>query len=150
LGKFLTQIQRANLVDVLDRIIPRTGEMPGAGQIAVEYVEAAALESAVTARVVLDTLMAVDAVAGSGHGKPITEIADTEKVALLEVVAEQRPSLFGEFVDLVYDGYYTDASVIERLGPDAGKPQPEGRPIAPFDPQIVVSVRQLGPRYRTI
>ena len=129
MGKFLTQIQRANLVDVLDRIIPRTGEMPGAGQIAVEYVEAAALESAVTARV---------------------EIADTEKVALLEVVAEQRPSLFGEFVGLVYDGYYTDASVIERLGPDAGKPQPEGRPIAPFDPQIVVSVRQLGPRYRTI
>ena len=103
-----------------------------------------------TAGVVLDTLMAIDAAAGSGYGKPFTEIADTEKVALLEAVAEQRPSLFGEFVDLVYDGYYTDAFVIERLGPDAGKPQPEGRPIAPFDPQIVVSVRQLGPRYRTV
>jgi hypothetical protein len=150
LDKFLTDIQKAGLVDVLDLIIPRLGEMPGAGQIVFEYVKAAACGSAATARVVLDTLMAIDAAAGSGYGKPFTEIADTEKVALLEAVEEQRPSLFGEFVDLVYDGYYTDAFVIERLGPDAGKPQPEGRPIALFDPQIVVSVRQLGPRYRTV
>ena len=146
---FLTEIQRTLLVDALDRIIPEAGEMPGAGAIAVEYVESAATTRSTTARTVLGTLMAIDAAAGSEYGKPFTDIADSSKASLLLVVERMYPKLFGEFVDLVYDGYYTDASVIERLGPDAGKPQPEGRPIAPFDPQIVKSVRQLGPKYRT-
>jgi hypothetical protein len=148
-GSFLTEVQRTLLVDVLDLIIPEAGEMPGAGAIAVEHVESAATTRPTTSRTVLGTLMAVDAAAGSEYGEPFTEIADSFKASLLRVVERMYPKLFGEFVDLVYDGYYTDASVIERLGPDAGKPQPEGRPIAPFDPQIVESVRQLGPKYRT-
>ena len=150
MGKFLTEIQRALLVDVLDRIIPEAGEMPGAGAIAVEYVESAAMTRSTTARTVLGTLMAIDAAAGSEYGEPFTEIADSSKATLLVVVERMYPKLFGEFVDLVYDGYYTDATVIERLGPDAGMPQPGGRPIAPFDPKIVESVRQLGPKYRMV
>ena len=149
MGNFLTKIQRSTLVDVLDRIIPRTGEMPGAGQIAIEYVETAATASSSTGRVVLDTLMAIDVAAGSGNGKRFADVADSAKAALLRVIEEQDPAVFSEFVDLVYDGYYTDPSVIERLGPDAGTPQPSGFPIAPFDPRIVEKVRHIGPRYRS-
>ena len=59
MGNFLTKIQRSTLVDVLDRIIPRTEEMPGAGQIAIKYVETTATASSSTGCVVLDTLMAL-------------------------------------------------------------------------------------------
>ena len=48
-----------------------------------------------------------------------------------------------------YDGYNTHPSVTERLGPDAGTPQPRGFPIAPFDPRIVEKVRHIGPRYQS-
>ena len=148
MGAFLTDTQRATLVDVLDRIIPEEGEMPSAGHIAADYVESAATASSTTARVVLDSLMAIDATAGSHHSKPFLDIADSAKEALLKMVEEQNPQLFGEFVNLAYSGYYTNTTVIERLGPDAGTPQPEGLPIAPFDPTIVGEVRKLGPRYR--
>ena len=148
MGDFLTDSQRATLVDVLDRIIPKEGEIPSAGQIATDYVETAATASATTARVVLDTLVATDVAAGSHHGKPFLDIDDSAKETLLKMVEEQNPEMFSEFVRLAYSGYYTNTSVIERLGPDAGTPQPKGLPIAPFDPTIVEKVRNLGPRYR--
>ena len=148
MGDILTDSQRATLAHVLDGIIPKDSGMPGAGQIAADYVESVATASASTARVVLDTLMATDAVAGSQHGKPFSDVADSEKEILLKMVEAQDPDVFEEFVSLAYSGYYTNSSIIERLGPDAGTPQPRGLPIAPFDPAIVEKVRDLGPRYR--
>lgn len=148
MSDFLTDSQRATLIDVLDRILPEESNMPGAGHIAADYVESAATASASTARVVLDTLMATDAVAGSEHGRPFSDVADSEKEALLRMVEARDPDVFEEFLSLAYSGYYTNASIIERLGPDAGTPQPRGLPIAPFDPAIVEKVRDLGPRYR--
>lgn len=145
MSDILTDAQRATLMDMLDRIIPKDGDMPGAGQIATDYVEAAATAAA---RVVLDTLMATDAAAGSQHGKPFSDVADSAKEAVLKTVEAQDPDVFEEFVSLAYSGYYTNASIIGRLGPDAGTPQPQGLPIAPFDPAIVEKVRDLGPRYR--
>lgn len=147
MSDLLTDAQRAALAHVLDHIIPGEGDMP-AGQIAAGYVESAATASAAAARTVLDALAATDAAAGSQHGKPFCDIADSQKEALLKVVEAQDPQVFDDFVSLVYRGYYTNASVIERLGPDAGTPQPKGFPIAPFDPAIVGKVRGLGPHYR--
>ena len=148
MGDFLTHTQRATLADVLDCIIPEEAETPGAGQIAADHVEWAATASPATARIVLDTLTATDAAAGSHHGEPFSDIADSAKETLLKLVEKQNPDLFGEFVSLAYGGYYTNASVIKRLGPDAGTPQPKGLPVPPFDPTIVEEVRNLGPRYR--
>ena len=56
--------------------------------------------------------------------------------------------MFGEFVTLAYNGYYTDESVVRLLGPDAGIPQPKGFLVASFNPAIVSNVRKLGQRYR--
>jgi hypothetical protein len=81
--------------------------MPGAGQIASEYVETEATASSSTGRVVLDTLMAIDVAAGSGHGKRFADMADSANAALIRVIEEQDRAVFSDFVDLVYDGYPT-------------------------------------------
>ena len=148
MGTFLTCTQRAILVDLLDQIIPEKGDMPGAGQASFDHVESVALGSTFAARVVLDMLKDADAIAGTHHGKPFSDLDDSAKESSLKMVEDQDPEIFSAFVGLVYSGYYTNAAVIRRLGPNARKPQPTGFPIDPFDPTIVETVRGLGPRYR--
>jgi len=150
MSNLLTDTQRSLLEDVLDHIIPKEGDMPAAGQIAASYVESASSTSAITIRVVLDMLALTAATAGSLHSKSFSDIADSLKGPLLKIIEEQSPEIFRDFVTLVYNGYYTNASVIKRLGPDARIPQPTGFPISPFNPAIVNNVRNLGPRYRAI
>ena len=144
----LTDTQRVLLKQLLDHIIPKEGEMPAAGEIAARHVEGAAEMSSVTARVVLDMMVVADAMAGSCYGKPFSDIADSSKEPLLKIIQEQYPRMFGEFVTLAYNGYYTDESVVRLLGPDAGIPQPKGFLVASFNPAIVSNVRKLGQRYR--
>ena len=150
MSNFLTDTQRSLLKDVLNHIIPEDMVMPAAGQIAAGYVESASSTSEITIRVVLDILALTDTTAGSLYGKPFSSISDSLKKPLLKIIEEKSPKLFSDFVTLVYNGYYTNASVIELLGPDARNPQPTGFQISPFNSEIVNNVRKLGTRYRAI
>ena len=144
----LTRIQRATLVDLLDQIIPNEDGMPGAGEISAGYIESVVLVSPRTAHIILDILEATETAAHAHHSKPFSDLVDSAKKSSLKIVEDQGRELFDAFVRLVYSGYYTNSAVINRLGPTARKPQPEGFPISPFDPLIVENVRALGPRYR--
>jgi hypothetical protein len=145
---FLTCTQRATLKALLDQIIPNKNNMPSAGEISTGYIESSVLVSAHNAHVVLDILKAIHTMSDARHSKPFSSLVDSAKKSALAMVENKEPDLFNAFVRLAYSGYYTNASVIKRLGPNARKPQPEGFPIAPFDPTIVKNVRDLGPRYR--
>ena len=146
----LTRIQRATIVDLLDQIIPNEDGMPGAGEISTGYIESVVLVSPPTAHVILDILEATEAAANTHHSKPFSNLVDSAKKSSLKMVENQDPELFAAFVHLAYSGYYTNSAVINRIGPTARKPQPEGFPISPFDPSIVENVRNRGPRYREI
>ena len=98
----------------------------------------------------LDTLKRADAVAGSRHQKAFCDLSEPHQYTVLKGVEKESPDLFMEFVRHTYSGYYTNPSVVGRLGADAGPPQPRGFPIEPFDPSIVDQVRKLGSRYRAV
>ena len=148
MSSLLTNSQRVLLEDVLNHIIPSDVEMPAAGQAAIGYVESEAATYPSTRRIVLDILSLADSVAGYLHNKPFFRICNSLKEPLLKAVEEKHPRVFGAFVTLAYSGYYTNELVINKIGSNAGAPQPKGFPVAPFDPDIVRNTRKLGPRYR--
>lgn len=150
MSSLLSEEQRFLLEDVLNNIIPGNDEMPAAGLVASDFVERSASGSAASKRIVLDMIAVADAAAGSYHNKPFSDVSDSSKESLLHIVEEQNKEIFSDFVNLVYDGYYTNPSVISLLGVDAGTPQPTGFSNPPFDPVIVDNVRTLGPRYRAV
>ncbi len=150
MSNLLSQEQRSLLEDVLDNIIPGSDEMPAAGLVASDFVERSAIGSVAIKRIVLDIVSATDAMAGLHHNKRFLDVSDSAKESLLKIVEEQNKGIFSDFVNLVYDGYYTNPSVIDLLGVDAGVPQPTGFSNPPFDPGIVDDVRMRGPRYRVV
>ena len=150
MSNLLSEEQRSLLEDVLNNIIPGNDEMPAAGLVASDFVERSAIGSVTIKRIVLDIVAATGAMAGLHHNKRFLEVSDSSKESLLRIVEEQNKGIFSDFVNLVYDGYYTNPSVIGLLGVDAGTPQPTGFSNPPFDPGIVDDVRTRGPRYRVV
>lgn len=145
-----TEKQLELLIDVLDQIIPEGKSLPSAGTTAANFVAEMASRSNMVMRTVMDVLNITEASAGSNHSKSFLDIPHDSKELVLKNVEESHPEMFSNFVSLVYDGYYTNESVIALLGSDAGMPQPTGFPVPPFNPEIVANVRKLGPRFRSI
>ena len=147
---FLTDTQCSLLVDIIDHIVPKNGELTAGGHIVIDYVESYAKTSPKTKRMLLDILALTDAMSGSLYNEKFLDIADFSKEPLLKEVEAQNSVIFGELVALVYDAYYTNEAVIKQIGPDAGIPQPKGASYQPFNPDIVENVRKLGPEYREV
>ena len=150
MSSLLSGEQTTTLEDILNNIIPANDEMPAAGLVVRDFVGRSASRSPVRKRIVLAMIAVTDAVARAYHDKSFSEVPDSLKEFVLKIVEEQNEELFSEFVNLAYDGYYTNPSVINLLGVDAGAPQPVGFSNSSFDPGIVDNVRMLGPRYRVI
>ena len=149
MSAFFTERERSLLVQVLDRLVPRDGEMPGAGEVGVpEYLERVARRDGKSGHVILGALKKVEATAGNQYGQPFEGLAPGEKDAVLRLVEQERPEFFQALVEHSYSGYYTNQDVLRRLCPDARPPQPGGYEVEPFDPGTLDKVRELGPRYR--
>ena len=150
MSDILTNPQLSLLKDILDTLIPADNNMPGAGSIATSFFETMANKSAATKRTILDMLATTDAVSGLNHNRSFSDISNSSREPLLAIVEQQNNQTFSDFLNLAYDGYYTNPVVIKLLGPAAKTPQPTGFANQPFNPSIVDQVRTLGPRFREI
>ena len=138
--------RRELLVSVLDRIVPREGDYPGAGELGVvEYLESAASRSAGSAAILDRGLARIEAADGS-----FAELSDGDQDRVLERVERDDPGFFAELVRHAYTGYYTDPRITELLGPDVRPPQPLGYPLEAGDLSLLENVRKRGPIYRKV
>tara|TARA_B100000949_G_C13947838_1_gene311617 strand:- start:85 stop:537 length:453 start_codon:yes stop_codon:yes gene_type:complete len=150
MSDILTDSQLSMLRDILNTLIPADNNMPGAGSVATSFIETGAKKSATTKRTILDMLATTDAVSGLNHNRSFSDISNSSREPLLAIVEEQNRQIFSDFLNLAYDGYYTNPVVIKLLGHAAKTPQPTGFATQPFNPSIVDQVRTLGPRFREI
>ena len=126
---------------LLDTLIPGDGDFPAASAVGLG-----------------------DALAGHNRfAAPLAEVtallpanfealaAEGRTGALIDIEA-QYPALFKALIVGAYSLYYTQpqvAAVIERLtGHTARPPQPDGHPLAPFDPALVAVPAARAPFYR--
>jgi hypothetical protein len=107
----LTNDQRRVLVRVLDRLIPREGAMPGAGEIGTAAFVEEELRGAPHLRT--SVVAVIDALPDAAGLQGLSE-ADLH--ARLAAIEQQQPEAFGALLQTTYRGYYGHPAVVAALG----------------------------------
>ena len=141
--------QRALLTAVLERIIPQSPEMPGAGDLGVTAsIERALATASPLRRLFLDGLVEIELASARQNERGFRDLGPDEQDAVLRAVEEAQPTFFSALVDHTYRGYYTDPRVHEAIGFESRPPQPLGHQLPPFDPELLARQRQRAPFWR--
>ena len=139
----LSPAQRALLAEVLDRIIPREGDLAGAGEAgAADYIDGVLERSPELRHAFLSGLAALDA------PMPFESLSADEKVSRMRGVETAHPDFFTTLVRETYAGYYSNPAVVEALGLDPTPPQPIGYVLEPFDYGLLDNPKKLGKLYK--
>ena len=138
----LSDAQRALLSAVLNRIVPASGDMPGAGDLGIaRFAESVAAASTGKRRLLMDGLVRIE-LAASERGGSFTALAESAQVEALQSVEASNPDFFQELVTQTYRGYYTNETVCGALG--YRPPNREDYDPLPFDESLLEPVRQRG------
>jgi hypothetical protein len=118
------------LTGILNRLIPSTDLMPGAGDIGVaRYIEG----MAVAAPNLRDHFTAV--LLGMPDGDRLAVLSSADVDRLLHRVEQERAESFNVLLQAVYAGYYSSPQVTVLLGWTDVESIPE--PWRPFDTRLV-------------
>ena len=141
---FLNQSQRDNLTLALDRLVPATEEMPGAGALGLaNFVERAAAGNPKARRLFTDGLTQLEIAAVQGQGAPFAQLDGPARDAVLKMLQEQWPVFFDALLRQCYNGYYTNPQVLELIGYES--PNPADYQYQPLDETLLEPQRQRAP-----
>lgn len=147
----LTDVDRVVLKQMLDLVIPPVDDFPGAGGLGlVERVERGSLRYGRLRSGLLSILDAMTLDVTSRVEGGFAALDEERQVGVLKTVEADLPVQFSEFVELVYEIYYTDSRVHERIGWAGRPPQPEGFDIGSWDPAILKNAREREPFWRKV
>ena len=148
MATFLSADQRALLDAVLDRLIPPTGTMPGAGQVGTaDYLDTVAGESPRLARLFAAGLRTIETAAVRRDSSFVQMSGDQQDDVLRHV--ESSKSAFFEILLLhTYNGYYSNPEIVEALGLEPRPPQPRGQEVEFGDFSALEAVTSRGQAYR--
>ena len=147
----LTDVDRVVLTRVMDLIIPPAGDFPGAGVLGLaERLERASVRYGRLRSGLLTVLDAMSLDIASRIEGGFAALDEERQIAAITTVESDLPIQFSEFVELVYETYYTDSRVYERIGWAGRPPQPEGFDLEPWDPAILEKVRKREPFWREV
>lgn len=135
---------RADLIALLDGIVPPRDDLAGAGGLGLAdavLADASASERTGDLEAILDRVPA-----------GFASLDGVAREAALRAIADRAAREFASVVNLAYTAYYTDPRVLHalqaRTGYLAGPPQPEGYRLDGFDEAMVQRVRERGPIWR--
>lgn len=138
------------LIAVLDRIIPRSGEMPGAGEAGVAVFVETALKKDDELAGLFDLGLTEIATESLRQGALFIGLSDEDKDDVLREVELEDLEFFAALIKQAYGGYYTDPAILALLGEDARPPQPSGHKIERGDLSLLDAVRARGQIYRDV
>ena len=147
---FFSESQIELVTEVLNRIIPPNDRMPGAGAIAVDYLDQAAGGSAWLRQIFSRGLVHIEVRAYAAYTDDFTALSEEERDAVLRQVETDDPEYFETLVRQTYNGYYTNPSIIELLGLEARPPQPRGHLLEQGNLSLLENVRKRGIAYREV
>ena len=133
---------------VLDRVVPPEGEMPGAGEAALEYVDRAVGSRGDYRRLWGDGLARIETASWSRHGRRFVELAGDERDGVLTLVDTGEPRFLQSLVRQTYIGYYSNPRVVALLGLEARPPQPKGHHLEQGSLDGLEKVRRRGTVWR--
>ena len=128
----LAPAQLRLLTAVQDRLIPREGDMPGAGELGGAQVVAGYLRERTALN--RDITAALDAIEKRAGGQaPFGRLEDGDKDSVLRQVEAEMPREFETLWRQTYNSYYTNPEIQQKLGAGALPPQPHGYVMPAFD-----------------
>ena len=147
---FFSDAQTELITEVLNRIIPANGERPGAGEIAVNYLDEVIGGSPRLKRIFNHGLSQIELVAYRMYTQDLPSLTGEQ----IDVVLRQVEVDEGEFFDLLvrqaYNGYYTDPRIVQLLGIEARPPQPLGHRVDQGNITLIENVKNRGIAYRAV
>ena len=145
----LVESQLAVLTSVLDRLIPPSGELPGAGNLGVAgHIDRVIADCVALRKPILGALGQIEAEAGRRYGSSFDDLSGERQDEVLREVESSEPELFGTLLRQAYNGYYSNPRVIQALGLEARPPQPLGYELEPGDLSALENVKRRGRMYR--
>ena len=148
LHSFFSNTQAELVARVLDRIIPPTDRMPGAGEIAVEYLDRFVAASATRKRTFSNGLAGIELRAQQSFSGNFASLTGEQQDEVLRQVEAADRGFFDLLVRQAYNGYYTNPRIIEALGLEARGPQPRGYRVEMGDISLMENVQSRGRIYR--
>ena len=149
-NSYFSESQLELVAAVLDRIVPPEGNMPGAGEAALEYVDRAVAGRADYRRLWADGLARIEVAAWRGHKRRFVDLSREGQDAVLTVVDAGESHFFQLLVRETYAGYYSNPRIVALLGLEARPPQPKGHHVEQGSFDGLEKVRRRGTIWRPL
>jgi hypothetical protein len=136
--KVLTPDEGRLLKIVLDRLVPREGTMPGAGELGVaHFVDEVLFDAPHLRRRFVALLKRIRAVDDQS-------MSDARRDDILRSIEQHNTSAFDLLLQITYTGYYGHPEVLSRIGwSEAGRAEL-------FDAGLLAETVKRGPIYRDV
>ena len=138
--------QRQLLDAVLDRIIPPQDNRPGAGSLGIgDFVESVAVGDPGLTRLFVTGLAAIEIAASERGAGGFAALSGDAQDETLRAIEQTDADFFEQLVLQVYNGYYTNLTVFEKIGYTLpSTPQP-GVKLDLLDESLLEAQRQRPP-----
>ena len=148
-NRVFTEAQQVLLAEVLGRIIPAEGQMPGAGDLGVvEFVDNVVTQQAHLRNLFIDGLTQIEMSANGMWAAEFGELSDDRKDSTLRDVETSNPGFFDELIRQTYNGYYTNPAIYQTLATTETSDQTHGNQPELLDPTLLERQRQRAPFWR--
>ena len=137
----ITELDRENMRAAMDRLIPATDDLSGAGEMGLlDAVEDLAARHDRYGEALVQFLKELSDSAGNGSRFTTQESSSQDEA--LRSLEETEPKLFATILEILFLAYYADPAVQARIGWPGGTLQPTGFSLPPFDEKILKTVRR--------
>jgi hypothetical protein len=148
LSSFFSDAQIELVTPILNRIIPPSENMPGAGEIAVGFLDKVVSGSPRLKRIFSRGLSLIEVGSYRSYRLGFLSLSGEQKDAVLRQVEADDGEFFDLLVRQTYNGYYTDPRVVKLLGLEVRPPQPLGHRVDMGDIRLIENVQNRGTVYR--
>ena len=143
--------QRELLREVLDRIIPPTEKLPGAGTLGITvYIENIVSANTGLTRLFNEGLAKIAIAAGETSEQGFGSLSIPAKDDLLQAVESANPAFFDQLVLQTYNGYYTNEEVFDAIGYKLPDPPTPGALPELLDVSLLDQQRKREPFWKKV